>query len=135
MKYLKSFINQTKYQEYISADDIWLPRVSFIKNGGPSVTTGNKYSDTGPSRVEYSRIGTEFIQVANDGVMYFTDQIYKNESGQDVKYSAEISGDAIVIRTENLVTNELTNDAYIDETNEQIVINYPTGQTATFALP
>lgn len=135
MKYLKSFLNQTAYQNYITADDIWLPRVSFIKNGGPEVTTGNKYSDTGPSRVEYSRIGTEFVQVANDGIMYFTDQIYTNAAGQDVKYSASIDGDAIVIRTENLVTNELTNDAYIDEQNEQIVINYPTGQTATFALP
>lgn len=134
MKHLKRFANQTEYSEYISSDDIWLPRVSYIINGGTSAVDTDRYSDTGPSRVEYSRIGTEFVQVANDGIMYFTDQEYKLANGDVVSFTAEVDGECINIRTKNLMTGELTNDAYIDEENEAIVINYPTGRTATFAL-
>lgn len=133
MKYLKKFKNQTAYQQYISADDIWLPRVSWILNKGDTTpTTQNKYSDNGPSRVEYSRLGTEFIQVANGGIMYFTDQVYDG-----VSYTAAVDGETIVIRTTNLESGELTGDAYIDEENSQIVVNYPPNSNTakTFAIP
>lgn len=133
MKYLKIFENQSAYSSYITGDDIWLPRVSHIINGGEDPDNENEYSDTGPSRVEYSRIGAEFIQVANDGVMYMTDQVYEI-GGEPIAYTAAINGETIVIKTKNLTTNELTNDAYIDEENESIVINYPSGQM-TYSLP
>ncbi len=131
MKYLKKFANQTAYANYLQADDIWLPRVSWILNKGSSHTTDNKFNDNGPSRVDYSRLGTEFIQVANGGIMYFTDQVYDG-----VSYTAAVDGDTIVIKTTNLETGELTNDAYIDDENSQIVVNYPPNSTArTFAIP
>lgn len=129
-KYLRLFRNQTEYAQYIADDDIWLPRVSLIFNKGDAHTSNDKYNDNGPSRLEYSRIGSEFIQVANGGIMYFTDQIYDG-----VSYTAEVEGDTISIKTKNLATDALTNDAYIDEENSQIVINYPPGQTQTFAIP
>ncbi len=131
-KYLRLFKNQTEYAAYIAADDIWLPRVSLILNKGDSHTSNDKYSDNGPSRIEYSRLGTEFIQVANGGIMYFTDQVYEG-----VSYTAAIDGETIVIKTTNLETGELTNDAYIDEENSQIVVNYPPSAATpmTFAIP
>ena len=132
-KYLRLFKNQSEYAQYLADDDIWLPRVSLIYNKGDAHTSSDKYNDNGPSRLEYSRLGTEFVQVANGGIMYFTDQVYDN-----VSYTAEVDGETIVIKTRNLTTNELTNDAYIDEENSQIVINYPPGQTTqqqTFAIP
>lgn len=129
-KYLRLFKNQTEYAQYIADDDIWLPRVSLVLNKGDAHTSNDKYNDNGPSRLEYSRIGSEFIQVANGGIMYFTDQIYDG-----VSYTAEVEGDTISIKTKNLATDALTNDAYIDEENSQIVINYPPGQTQTFAIP
>ncbi len=67
-KYLRLFKNQTEYAAYIAADDIWLPRVSLILNKGDSHTSNDKYSDNGPSRIEYSRLGTGFIRVANGGI-------------------------------------------------------------------
>lgn len=131
MRYLKKFTNQTAYAKYLSDDDIWLPRVSLIYNKGDAHTTENKYDDEGPSRVEYSRLGTEFIQVANGGIMYFTDQIYEG-----VSYTAAVDGEAIVIKTIDLATNKLTNDAYIDEENSQIVVNYPPSSKAkAYAIP
>lgn len=132
MKYLRLFKNQTEYQSYLSADDIWLPRVSLIFNKGDAHTTNDKYNNNGPSRIEYSRLGTEFIQVANDGIMYFTDQVYEG-----VKYTAQVDGETIVIKTTNLETGELTDDAYIDEDNSQIVVNYPPSAKTpkTFAIP
>ena len=61
--------------------------------------------------------------------MYFTDKTYGN-----VKYTAAIDDDTIVIKTTNLTTGELTDDAYIDEDNNQIVVNYPTGTAQTYSL-
>lgn len=132
MKYLRLFKNQSDYQSYLSADDIWLPRVSLIYNKGDAHTSNDKYNDNGPSRIEYSRLGTEFIQVANDGIMYFSDQVYEG-----VKYTAQVDGETIVIKTTNLETGELTDDAYIDEENSQIVVNYPPSAKTprTFAIP
>lgn len=129
MRYLKKFANQSKYVEYIDADDIWLPRVSLIYNKGDAHTVSDKFNNNGPSRVEYSRLGTEFIVVANGGIMYFTDKTYGN-----VKYTAAIDDDTIVIKTTDLTTGELTDDAYIDEDNNQIVVNYPTGTAQTYSL-
>lgn len=129
MRYLKKFANQTAYSAYIEADDIWLPRVSLICNKGDTYTVSDKYNDNGPSRVDYSRLGTEFIQVANGGTMYFTDKVYGN-----VEYTAAIEDDTIVIRTYDRFNDVLTNDAYIDEDNNQIVVNYPTGTAKTFSL-
>lgn len=135
MRKLKRFKNQTAYTQYLSGDDIWLPRVSLILNKGADHTNNNKYSDNGPSRVEYSRLGTEFIQVANGGCMYFFDKIYTDAStGHDISYTAAVDGDAIVIRTTDLETNQLTNHAYIDDENSQIVVNYPTGAVSTFSI-
>lgn len=131
-KYLRLFKNQTEYATYLANDDIWLPRVSLIYNKGDAHTTTNKFNDNGPSRLEYSRLGTEFIQVANGGTMYFTDQVYEG-----VAYTAAIDGETIVIKTTNQETGELTDDAYIDEENSQIVVNYPPSAKApkTFAIP
>ncbi len=128
MKYLKKFDNQTGYQAYLDEEDIWLPRVSFIVNGGETPESDDKYNDAGPSYVDFSRIGTEFVQVANGGTMYFTDQVIDG-----VQYSASTEGDALVIKTIDLSTGQYTNDAYVDEDNSQIVINYPTG-TVSYSL-
>ncbi len=122
MKYLKKYDNHTAYQAYLDEEDIWLPRVSFIVNGGESPESDDKYNDAGPSYVDFSRIGTEFVQIANGGTMYFTDQVIDG-----VQYSATTEGDALVIKTIDLSTGQYTNDAYVDEDNSQIVINYPTG--------
>ncbi len=132
MKYLKKFLNQTAYNNYLSSDDIWLPRVSWVLNKGDTHTSQDKHNDNGPSWVDYSRLGTEFIQVANGGIMYFTDQVYDG-----VSYTAAVDGDTIVIKTTDLETGELTNDAYIDDENSQIVVNYPPNSATakTFAIP
>lgn len=129
MRYLKKFANQTAYAEYLAGDDIWLPRVSLIVNLGAEYLVDDKYNDNGPSRVEYSRIGTEFIQVANGGIMYFTDQVYGN-----VSYTASVDGEAIVIKTTDLTSGSLTDDAYIDDELGQIVVNYPDSETQTYSL-
>lgn len=121
MRYLRKFENQTAYNQYLQGDDVWLPRVSLIVNYGDHPEVPDIHDDKGPSWVDFSRIGTEFIQIAN-GTMYFTDQIYNG-----ISYKAFIEGDSLCIQTRNTYTNELTNDAYIDTENGQIVVNYPTG--------
>ena len=128
MKYLIKCNNQTAYQAYIDENNIWLPRVSYIENKGANATSEDKYNDNGPSRIEFSRLGTEFIQVANGGTMYFTDTVIDN-----VKYTAEVEADTLVIKTIDLTTGQYTNNAYIDDENNAIVVNYPTG-TVSYSL-
>lgn len=128
MKYLIKCKDQTAYEAYMAGNDIWLPRVSYIVNKGASATSDDKYSNNGPSRIDFSRLGTEFIQVANGGIMYFTDQVIDN-----VKYTAEVESDTLVIKTVDLTTGQYTNNAYIDDENNAIVVNYPTG-TVSYSL-
>ena len=130
MRYLRKFKTTTEYHEYLSGSDVWLPRVSYIVNGGDHVNNGKtKDDDDGPSWIDFSRLGTEFIQVANEGTMYFTDQVYGN-----IKYTAFVEADALCIQTIDLTTGQFTNDAYVDDANSQIVVNYPTGVTKTYSI-
>lgn len=121
MKYLKKFDTNSAYQEYKDGE-VWLPRISFIVNGGESPTSTDKYDDEGPSYVDFARIGDKFVEVANGGTMYFTNQVIDG-----VSYTADVIGDQLVIKSIDLSTGQPTDDVYVDEENGQIVINCPDG--------
>lgn len=121
MKYLMKFDTHSDYQDYKDGE-VWLPRVSFIINGGEAPTSEDKYSDDGPSYVDFARIGTKFVEVANGGTMYFTNQVIDG-----VQYSADVVGDSLEIKSIDLSTGQFTDDVYVDEENGQIVINCPDG--------
>lgn len=118
MKHLRLFKTQSEYQAYLDAGDVWLPRVTLIKNGGDDHTSDNIHDDNGPSYVDFSRIGTKFIEIANGGTMYFTDQVVG-----DVTYHAEILDDQLVITSTKTVDGSVvyTTDASIIDGQINIV--------------
>lgn len=118
MKHLRLFKTQSEYQAYLDAGDIWLPRVTLIKNAGDDHTSDNIYDDNGPSYVDFSRLGTKFIEIANGGTMYFTDQVV-----DDVTYHAEIADDQLVITSTKMVDGSIvyTTDASIIDGQINIV--------------
>jgi len=94
MWHLKKFANNAVYKEYMSSDDIWLPRVAYILNGhtenidssGWDTNRGaNDWSNSsdnvnnlplgGDNKrwVDYIQMGTHFIELANNGILYFKD--------------------------------------------------------------
>lgn len=117
MKYLKLFKNETEYQEYLNGDDIWLPRVSYIINASDNHTVDDVHNDNGPSYVDFSKIGSEFVQVANGGTMYFTDQVING-----VRYTATVDDSVLVISSVNVATNSSTTDVSVY--NDEIMIKY-----------
>lgn len=129
MKNLKKFNNTTEYNEYLNSDNVVLPRVSKVENKAGQHTTNELLNDNGPSFIEYSKVGDEFIQVANDGTMYFTDMVIDN-----VSYKAEIQGDTIVITTTDITTGERTNNAYIDDATGSIIVTYPNGNRQIYQI-
>ena len=94
MWHLKKFANNAAYKEYMSSDDIWLPRVAYILNNhtesidssgwdtnrGASDWSNVADSSTGlplggdnKRWVDIIQMGKHFIEMANNGVMYFKD--------------------------------------------------------------
>lgn len=102
MKHLRVFQTQSEYQAYLDSGDIWLPRVSLIKNGGDEHTSDDIHDDNGPSYVDYSPLGTKFVEIANGGTMFFTDQVVDG-----VTYHAEIADDQLVITSTKTVDGSL----------------------------
>lgn len=98
MKHLRLFKTHSEYQAYLAGGDVWLPRVTLIKNGGDSHTSDDIHDDNGPSYVDFSRLGTKFIEIANGGTMYFRDQVVNG-----VTYHAEIADNQLVITSTKTV--------------------------------
>ena len=94
MWHLKKFANNAVYKEYMSSDEIWLPRVAYILNGHTenidssgwdTNRNAQDWSDTsdnvnglplgGDNKrwVDYIQMGTHFIEMANNGILYFKD--------------------------------------------------------------
>ena len=117
MKHLRLFKTQSEYQAYLDGGDIWLPRVTFIKNGGDSHTSDDIYNDNGPSYVDFTRLGAKFIEIANGGIMYFTDQVV-----DDVTYHAEIVDDKLVITSTKMVDGSVVYTDDVSVINDQINI-------------
>ena len=105
MRYLRKFKNATEYAAYLNGDSIALPRVSLIINAGEEHTVDDRYNDNGPSWVDFSIIGTNFVEIYNDDTMAFTNQVYDN-----IAYSASIQGDQIVLSSYNIDTKQPTSD-------------------------
>lgn len=130
MRYLRKFEKASDYKQYLEGDDIWLPRVSLIVNAGAEARVGaDKWEDDGPTWVDFSRLGTEFIQVANQ-TMYFNDQIIDG-----IEYKAFLNGDSLCIQSKDISTGQFTDHAKIDVDAGEIVVNYPDGTTAAYKLP
>ena len=94
MWHLKKFANNAAYKEYMSSDEIWLPRVAYILNGHEenidssgwdTNRNAQDWSDTsdnvnglplgGDNKrwVDYIQMGKHFIEIANNGILYFKD--------------------------------------------------------------
>ena len=94
MWHLKKFANNAAYKEYMSSDEIWLPRVAYILNGheenidssGWDINRNLKdWSNTADTSlglplggddkrwVDYIQMGAHFIEMANGGILYFKD--------------------------------------------------------------
>lgn len=117
MKYLRLFETQSEYQVYLDSSDIWVPRVTFIRNAGDDHTSDNIHDDNGPSYVDFDRFG-KFIEIDNDGTMYFTDQVING-----VTYHAEIANNQLVITSTKMVDGSIvyTNDASIIDNQINII--------------
>ena len=94
MWHLKKFANNAAYKEYMSSDEIWLPRVAYILNGheenidssgwdtNRNVKDWSNTADDvnglplgGDNKrwVDYIQMGKHFIEMANNGILYFKD--------------------------------------------------------------
>lgn len=111
MKYLKKFAKASDYSTYLNGDDVWLPRVTYVVNASDNHTTDDKWSDQGPSWVDFSRIGDEFAQVANGGTMYFTDTV-KN----GVRYTAayDASTETLILESRDSQGNSTQDISIVD---------------------
>lgn len=118
MKHLRLFKTHSEYQAYLDAGDIWLPRVTLIINGSVGHTSDDIHDDNGPSYVDFSRLGTKFIEIANGGTMYFTDQVIDG-----VTYHAEVADNQLVITSTKMVDGSIvyTTDASVIDDQINIV--------------
>ena len=93
MWHLKKFANNEEYRDYISSDEVWLPRVAYILNShveeivnrndknaalrdwSSVEDTSNNFPRGGDNKrwIDYILMHKHFIEVANNGTMYFTD--------------------------------------------------------------
>lgn len=102
MKHLKKFDHYSEYKAYLEAGDIYLPRVTLIVNGDDNPVTGHGiYWDDGQKWLDFSRIGGKFIEIANEGRMYITDQ-------PDQGLRAEISNDGTIVLIDETTGDQST---------------------------
>jgi len=87
MKYLRKFAKWDDYLDYLKTDDTYLPLIAYIHNSGSRVDppVPDRFNENGPCWVYFEDIGDRFIQVANNGTMYFTDTVIDG-----VSYSARV---------------------------------------------
>lgn len=75
MFHLRKFNTYRDYKAYLQAGDIYLPRVSLIVNAGDHATSVDRTnSQYGPTWIDYSRVGSKFVEIANGDYMFFTNQ-------------------------------------------------------------
>lgn len=87
--YIRTFKNEAEYQNYLESDDIWIPRVAFI----PSETTEpSELNEDTPGRVDFYRMGSKFMEIANNGTLFIFDQ---PETGE----TATIDGSVLMINS------------------------------------
>lgn len=87
--YIRTFKNESEYQNYLQSDDIWIPRVAFI----PSETTEpSELTEDTPGRVDFYRMGSKFMEIANNGTLFIFDQ---PETGE----TASIDSSCLVINS------------------------------------
>lgn len=86
--YIRTFKNEAEYQDYLNSEDIWIPRVAFI----PSETTEpSELTEDTPGRVDFYRMGSKFMEIANNGTLFIFDQ----PGGE----TATIDGSVLVINS------------------------------------
>ena len=86
--YIRTFKNESEYQNYLQSDDIWIPRVAFI----PSETTEpSELTEDTPGRVDFYRMGSKFMEIANAGTLFIFDQ----PTGE----TATIDGSCLIINS------------------------------------
>ena len=99
MKYLRKFADWDAYLAYLQTDDTNLPLIAYIHNSGSRVDPPktDRFDKDGPCWVYFEDIGDRFIQVANNGTMYFTDTVIDGvsytarvEEGTDGNYTLVI---------------------------------------------
>ena len=75
LNHLKKFNTYSEYYAYLQTGDIYLPRLTLIVNGGdhPAPEKGI-YDDDGQKWLDFSRVGGKFIEIANGGEMFITNQ-------------------------------------------------------------
>lgn len=142
---LKKFTNNAAYANYLKGDDVWLPRVAYILNGhtedidpatfrdrnetqadwstAADSTTGLARGGDNKRWVDFTVLGNHFIEVANNGIMYFKDIQDPSLAGDDSQnngwYRASVSDGVLTITTP---TGQAT---YDDTTGILQFINYP----------
>ena len=92
-KHLRVFQSLDQYDEWVN-DDNWLPHACFVPD---SSTEREDIGINTPGRVYFSRIGDCFLQVANGGTLYVTDN--ENERGY-------LDGDTLVLESPYISTDE-----------------------------
>ena len=160
MWHLKKFANNADYREYISSDQVWLPRVAYILNshveeldskGNDANVAANDWSiqpdetnyfpKGGDNKrwIDYIEIRKHFIEVANNGTMYFTD-IQDEDTYNELIAGGTSAADASVATwyraswdagNGNLVITTPNGKAVFDESTSVLeFINFPNDYTA-----
>jgi hypothetical protein len=160
MWHLKKFTDNAEYREYISSDQVWLPRVAYILNShvesldnkGNDANGATDDWDNTPDTVnnlpkggnngrwiDYILLKKHFIEVANNGTMYFTDiqdvstydaLIARGESAADASagswYRASYNSENGTI----VITTPAGKAVLNESTSELEFINFPNDYTA-----
>ena len=114
----KKFSNNAEYANYIKGDEVWLPRVAYILNSHVENIDPSTYRDKNEQQADWSTtadstlglpaggdnnrwvdiidLGHHFIEVANNGTMYFKDIDDPSTGGQ---YRASVTDGVLSITT------------------------------------